>query len=578
MFAENPFVIPDERALAALREEEHLRKAEARLAASRMSVRDKTTFSSRMGGTMAAAMAEANAIGREDEAPTDDGDSPVARPPPRHKRENVADFVAKKREIFLAQMALDVKRAEIRKLEEKALEREEALAKSERMLEEDAARFDAFLKDNDAKVQDEIRKAELEAKRKNEKTQETKRLAAELAVVRAELSKRSERLHDLERYEAFLDQLTPQEHFDAVESARLARVEARRAARQFARDEHAAKIQLAADLEADIPAKEQALAEASRRGRTAEEAARNDLEQTKAAAVAAREAIPEHSPPPSPEVDDSDEDAPMFFTRPAQLPDIFTALEEKNLFLMQNGQEQEEVLEELQNKQMETVSRLDGETEALRAQVDDLEEQIAAERARAEALRASDDRRRSGAKAASGRKNPASAVASKKPAAGDASAKKGAGAPGASAAAALAAGAKIPLDVLAEKVSEAYEFCGFDPDPSMTTIQMLTQIEMKLERCLAIADDMPAEYVRESEKAREKARRLEQRVKKAEADRVEAEEKAARSLERSMAPAKKKIGKPMMTRSLPPSRKKKVVKEVIDPEEEELREFLAKEF
>jgi hypothetical protein len=109
--------------LAALREEEHLRKAEARLAASRMSVRDKTTFSSRMGGTMAAAMAEANAIGREDEAPTDDGDSPVARPPPRHKRENVADFVAKKREIFLAQMALDVKRAEIRKLEEKALER-----------------------------------------------------------------------------------------------------------------------------------------------------------------------------------------------------------------------------------------------------------------------------------------------------------------------------------------------------------------------------------------------------------------------------------------------------------------------
>jgi hypothetical protein len=112
----------------------------------------------------------------------------------------------------------------------------------------------------------------------------------------------------------------------------------------------------------------------------------------------------------------------------------------------------------------------------------------------------------------------------------------------------------------------------------MTTIQMLTQIEMKLERCLAIADDMPAEYVRESEKAREKARRLEQRVKKAEADRVEAEEKAARSLERSMAPAKKNIGKPMMTRSLPPSRKKKVVKEVIDPEEEELREFLATEF
>jgi hypothetical protein len=40
----------------------------------------------------------------------------------------------------------------------------EALAKSERMLEEDALRFDAFLKENDQKVQEAIKRAELEAK------------------------------------------------------------------------------------------------------------------------------------------------------------------------------------------------------------------------------------------------------------------------------------------------------------------------------------------------------------------------------------------------------------------------------
>jgi hypothetical protein len=43
-------------------------------------------------------------------------------------------------------MSLDTKRAEISKLEERARQREEALKKSEQMLEEDALRFDAFLK------------------------------------------------------------------------------------------------------------------------------------------------------------------------------------------------------------------------------------------------------------------------------------------------------------------------------------------------------------------------------------------------------------------------------------------------
>lgn len=41
------------------------------------------------------------------------------RPP----RERIADFIAKKREIFLVQMSLDVKRTEIRKLEERILQR-----------------------------------------------------------------------------------------------------------------------------------------------------------------------------------------------------------------------------------------------------------------------------------------------------------------------------------------------------------------------------------------------------------------------------------------------------------------------
>jgi len=141
-----------------------------------------------------------------------------------------------------------------------------------------------------------------------------------------------------------------------------------------------------------------------------------------------------------------------------------------------------------------------------------------------------------------------------------------------------AAGAGIPLEDLAKKVGETYARCGFDYDPTMSTVQMLTQIESKLERCLAVADEMPAAYVRESEKAREKERRAKQRTEKAAIDLAAAEEKAKRSLERSMSQVAKKVGKPLMTRSQPPSRKKKVVKEQLTEEEAELRAFLATDF
>ena len=46
-------------------------------------------------------------------------------------KETMSEFIAKKREMFLVQMRLDVKRAEILKLEEKARAKEEALKKNQ---------------------------------------------------------------------------------------------------------------------------------------------------------------------------------------------------------------------------------------------------------------------------------------------------------------------------------------------------------------------------------------------------------------------------------------------------------------
>lgn len=64
------------------------------------------------------------------------------------------------------------------------------------MLEEDALRFDQFLKDNDQKAVLAIKKAEAETKAKAEKVQEIKKLNAQITQIKSEMSKIEEQLED----------------------------------------------------------------------------------------------------------------------------------------------------------------------------------------------------------------------------------------------------------------------------------------------------------------------------------------------------------------------------------------------
>ena len=626
VYARVPFTMPKESDVFALREEERVLKASTRARLAKLSVRDKTTFSSRTGSTMGTARKQAeqmlhgtdevgtsgqfNALAswfeesskdvggpmgskhgaggdrRQGDGTEIDGSNQSKRP------ESVVDFVAKKREIFLVQMSLDAKRAEILKLELEASRREEALAASEATLVEDAKRFEEFLRENDLRVQEAVKAGEYEAKRKNDKAQEIKRLAADIVVIEAALGKREEKRVDCERYKAFLDQLTPPEFFEAQDEKRRKRRQERRDKRRAKRDARADIIALADSKEASIASLEAALQEATRRGRTAENAAREALETAKTDAINARSAIPEKSPTPTPENDSSGEETPMYFTDPSQLPEVFVTLEEKNLFLMQNGQVAEEQLEELKASQKVVRAEMESEAQSLHLQIEKLKKAIEAEEAEALALKARDatdekaQRRRvkmtkksgGGVEGATGRMSggtmsgTTSARTTQLGATADFQPTQKLRLDSA------AVGASIPLDSLAKKVGETYAKCGFDYDPTMSTVQMLTQIESKLERCLQVADEMNPNYVRESEKAREKNRRMNQRSEKAAVDLLAAEEKAKKALERSMAPIQKKVGKPLMLRSQPPSRKKKIVKEQLTQEEAELRAFLATEF
>jgi len=125
------------------------------------------------------------------------------------ERENITDFIKKKREMFLLQMSLDTKKEEIRKIEKKTEVKKQDLIKSEAMLEEDAARFERFLQDNDAKANDAIKHHDREAKLKQEKAQEIKRIHHEINSMKIKVEKYNESLVDCTKYKEFLDNLTP---------------------------------------------------------------------------------------------------------------------------------------------------------------------------------------------------------------------------------------------------------------------------------------------------------------------------------------------------------------------------------
>jgi chromosome segregation ATPase len=211
---ENPFKLPGDDQIFRMREEERRNKEEAKQKAATMKVWEKARKDVQSSSQRLQEMIGEEKLLKLTDVVKQESDNAKMMMPRRQEKENTADFVAKKREMFLVQMSLDTKREEIRKLEEKAQMKEEALQRSEQMLEEDAMRFDAFLKENDKKAHDAIKRAEEETKRKQEKNQEIKRLTQQIQAVNSEMSKHREALEDCMRYKNFLDMLTPPEWFE----------------------------------------------------------------------------------------------------------------------------------------------------------------------------------------------------------------------------------------------------------------------------------------------------------------------------------------------------------------------------
>ena len=138
------------------------------------------------------------------------------------------------------------------------------------------------------------------------------------------------------------------------------------------------------------------------------------------------------------------------------------------------------------------------------------------------------------------------------------------------------------LTELTKRVTEVYLECGFAHDPSISVLQMLTNIEAKMDEYFTAIDALPAEVVADLEKQKEKERRRLAREEKMRQQKLEHEVRFQRALERARAPAHKKTGKPVMFRSRLVKKKstdeEQAKANAADAADKELEEFLNRQY
>lgn len=416
-------------------------------------------------------------------------------------KESLPDFIAKKKELFLLQMSLNIKKEEIEKLDEKAQQKEEMLRKSEKILEEDALRFDIFLKENDKKAQEAWREAEKETKKKMEKIQEIKKLNQQLQTLQSTINKHNDNLEECLQYKRFLDDLTPKIWVENHLRTKRERQEGRRRARVKKRQEV-----WKTEQEKRIEIEQRELEEKAKNERKKKSKRRLRRNQHSRPDTP----LPKITLPPMPDFDDdelltsSDEEIPMYFEQPQQLLEIYSNMEEENLFLIQNMQEAEQSLDEMSNQFQASEKEVQEKVNAMKENIDQLKSSV--------------DKKKADLKAAVD----------------------------------LVEGRHVgfqrqeedALRELTKKVKEVYQTCGFsDAGSTPSALFMLSEIETSMEEILSRIETMPVMKFKQADKHKEKKRREEKRAQQQAKQAKLQEERNRKVIERSMQPPKKQTGK-----------------------------------
>jgi hypothetical protein len=511
---ENPFKLPAESEITTYRDRERAEKSAERQRQKQLRVYEKLgNRMRRLRVTDTTTLVEAEMAATDShlasDAPMTPGnqkahDLAIATRDRHIEKEQLQDYIQKKREMFLVQYALEVKKDEMQNLTEKLAKETSRLDDDEAQLETDAAKFDQFLKDNDRNSADAIKAAEEQTKLKTEKTSEIKALQSEIATLRSDISKNEDQLKEFRTYRKFLNGLAPQTWIDAEREKFETKRKSLRPAAQAAQEDMDRTFEI----------------------------------RTKGKPLHEEDEIPLTPANPAGDVELEHLEAwepTLYFSKPNELLDIYAELEAHNLSLITNGQETEEALQDIEERSLIERTRMSKEVAFLETQIVGLEGEIQREQDLCWLAR----ERTSYFSAANLDKQ------------------------------------EEEMKQLDDKVALVYEVCIGENEANISTLQMLTNIENRLEELFEAIAKMPPAKVEEAERAKEKQRRLRAREEKIEAQRLHQEERVRLALERAQAAPKRQTGRKLVFRSAPPKQKKTSMKKRVmaTEEEEEMRYY-----
>ncbi|XP_067908298.1 cilia- and flagella-associated protein 100 [Heterodontus francisci] len=512
----NPFKIPQDCDIFVLRDIERQQRKKEHDEQKKLKIYEKVTYAVRVNAKYGSpqkvvqepeedAKAKHQANVKKLSALKSDPSWKVKVTRDRHiEKETLNEYINKKREMFILQYSLTMKKDEMRKLEEVAAAEELKLEKAEQYLEEDAAMFDEFLKENDKNSVEAMQIAEQETKLKLDKVVEIKKVTTQMMAVKNDIVKFEELLKDYRVYRDFLVRLSPKEWRDERENRkkeiRLAKATSKEKSMESPRKQPVpASVLRRQSSKVSIHSTQEL--------RTVKLDAKPDFDRRKSSAVSELRDL---------DVDwsDSDEEQELYFTHPKQLLNIYTELEEQNLSLILNSQETEEAVEEIKQAMATAQHKMNCETDFLKQQLNVLNEAVAKEESRAAELELK-------AKMFSFSQST------------------------------IEDQDKM-LEALDQKVGEVYRACIGENEANMSTLQMLTSIENYLEDLFENLEKLPREKVELAQKNKEKERRMRAREERLREEKLHQEERMHRAIIRSQAEHQKKTGRKLVFRSNPP--------------------------
>ncbi|XP_044219692.1 cilia- and flagella-associated protein 100 isoform X2 [Thunnus albacares] len=436
------------------------------------------------------------------------------------KRENIIkdskhDLISMERQKAVLELSLMTKRSEILKMDKAMAKEERQLKQLEKIIDRDNLHFEQFLKENEKKSVEARTFFEQEAKSKQEKNAEIKKLTAEIGIIESELANFEEILQDYKRYKELLFKLSPPEWQEAQRDKAW---QANVLSDGNAPNEQSMEPEESA-LRQDLESK------ASSPGRELPSIRESRLSSAQSSRVI-------HSKLDS---DSEYEDEPeLYFTDPQQLLDLVTELTEQNLSLIQNSTRVEEKLEELRQSMEITRKKIEKDEEQLTLQINDVNQRIDKEKARAAKLE-----QRVQLHVSLNIEDQ-----------------------------------DVMLDALGEKVAEVHRCCVDDRVTNLSTLEKLASIENHMSLLLQSLDSIPEESLEMMKKVKDSERRSRQREEKLKEQREKQKERMKRYLERSMADSKKTSGKKLMPRCIPVAQKVRVSNVDNIPAEDEIHAYL----